>query len=362
MPDPLVPAPTRRTRRRRQPTIIEVAASAGVSVSTVSRVLRNRDDVSDETRSRVRRVIEELGYRPSGVARALVTGYSRTIALLVSDIANPFYPQLAKSVEQEARKAGYAMAICNTSNSVDESAAYIHRLLEQGVDGFIHASVGPDEERVLELIPDRRRIVFLNRRPRSRDVSYVVADNRKAATILVRHLVDRHHGRVGFISGPSWAANARERLEGFFRTTTDLRVDAVVADGDFSMASGMRAVDDWLASGHMPTAIIAVNDTVALGAISRLLDRAALLPIAVAGFDDIDLVGSPIVGLTSVAQHIDKMGSVGVRLLLRQMGDQIAPPVRRILEPTLHVRRSTAEYQGSASNLTFLLASQEHRE
>ena len=78
-------------------------------------------------------------------------------------------------------------------------------------------SVGPDEERVLELIPDRRRIVFLNRRPRSRDVSYVVADNRKAATILVRHLVDRHHGRIRFVSGPSWAANARERLEGFFR-------------------------------------------------------------------------------------------------------------------------------------------------
>ena len=356
MPDPPVPVPTRRSRRRRQPTIIDVAETAGVSFSTVSRVLRNRDDVSDETRSRVRRVIEQLGYRPSGVARALVTGYSRTIALLVSDIANPFYPQLAKSVEQEARKAGYAMAICNTSDSVDESAAYIHRLLEQGVDGFIHASVGPDEERVLELVPDRRRIVFVNRRPRSRDVSYVVADNRKGAAILVRHLVDRRHGRIGFIGGPSWAANARERLEGFFRATTDLRVDAVVADGDFSMASGARAVDVWLASGHMPTAIIAVNDTVALGAISRLLDRAALLPIAVAGFDDIDLVGSSIVGLTSMALHIDKMGSAGVHLLLRQMGDQIVPPVRKTLEPTLHVRRSTAEYEGSATNLTLLLA------
>src|ERR1039458_795154 len=129
MPDPPVPVPTRRSRRRRQPTIIDVAETAGVSFSTVSRVLRNRDDVSDKTRRRVRRVIEQLGYRPSGVARALVTGYSRTIALLVSDIANPFYPQLAKSVEQEARKAGYAVAICNTSDSVDESAAYIHQLL-----------------------------------------------------------------------------------------------------------------------------------------------------------------------------------------------------------------------------------------
>jgi DNA-binding LacI/PurR family transcriptional regulator len=135
-----------------------------------------------------------------------------------------------------------------------------------------------------------------------------------------------------------------------------LRIDAVVADGDFSMASGARAVDVWLASGHMPTAIIAVNDTVALGAISRLLDRAALLPIAVAGFDDIDLVGSSIVGLTSMALHIDKMGSAGVHLLLRQMGDQIVPPVRKTLEPTLHVRRSTAEYEGSATNLTLLLA------
>ncbi|HYA44196.1 MAG TPA: LacI family DNA-binding transcriptional regulator, partial [Acidimicrobiales bacterium] len=267
-----------------------MARAANVSVSTVSRVIRGRDDVSDETRGAIQRVIEDLGYRPSGVARALVTGYSRTIALLVSNIANPFYPQLAKSVEQEARKAGHALVICNTGDSVEESTAYIRRLLGQGIDGVIHASVGLDEDKILELMADRRRIVFVNRRPRSRDVSYVVADNRKGAAALVKHLVDLGHRRIGFVGGPSWASQARDRLEGFTRAIADAGVQGlVVKEGDFSMESGTRAIEEWLASGDVPTAIIGVNDSVAIGAINGLLAKAGGLAVAVAGFDDTNL-------------------------------------------------------------------------
>lgn len=354
--DPAAPGAPLGLRRARPTTIMDVARGAGVSVSTVSRVLRVREDVSAETRTRVLSVIDELGYRPSGVARALVTGYSRTIALLVSDIANPFYPQLAKSIEGEARKSGYAVVICNTEDSVDESAAYVHRMIDQGVDGMIHASVGQDEERVLELVRDLRQIVFTNRRPRSRDVSYVVADNTKGAALLVRHLAELGHRRIGFVGGPEWAANARERLDGFVRAARECNIEALVVGGDFSIGSGATAIDSWLASGEMPTAVIGVNDTVALGAISALLAHPERRAVAFAGFDDIDLAGSRIIGLTSVAQHIDEMGVSAMRLLLRQMKNQAAPPVRRVLQPTLHVRQSTAGGASNASDLVFPLA------
>jgi LacI family transcriptional regulator len=308
-------------------------------VSTVSRVIRGRGDVSEETRSRVVRVIEDLQYRPSAVARALVSGYSKSIALLVSDIANPFYPQLAKSIEREASRHGYALQICNTGDDPKESAALVRRLLDQGVEGMIHASVGPDEQELLRLVADPRRIVFTNRRPRSPSVSFVVADNVRAATLLTQHLIDAGHRRIGFVSGPSWASNAEERLTGFLATVREYGAQGQVAAGDFSMESGASAVTGWREAGALPTAIIGVNDSVALGAISALRDLSP--PVAVAGFDDIDLAGSQIIGLTSVAGHIGKMGERAVRLLLRQLVGRSRPPVRELLTPTLHVRRTT---------------------
>jgi DNA-binding LacI/PurR family transcriptional regulator len=295
-----------------------------------------------------------LAYRPSAVARALVTGYSRTIALLVSDIANPFYPQLAKSIEREARKAGYALVICNTEDSVEEASAYVQRMLDAGVDGMIHASVGQDEKRVLELIPDYRRIVFANRRPLSPDVSYVAADNKKGAAMLVRHLAEQGHRRIGFIGGRD--SNARERLDGFLRATKEAGLEGLVAKGDFSVGSAAIAIDAWLETGAMPTAVIAFNDTVAFGAMSALLAHPDYHPVAFAGFDDIELAGLQVIGLTSVAQHTDEMGVAAVRLLLRQLRDQAVPPVRRILKPTLHVRQSTTGGIGNAGELSRRLA------
>jgi LacI family transcriptional regulator len=134
-----------RRQAHRGPTIIDVARSAGVSVSTVSRVVRNHPDVNDETRARVHAAISSLGYRPSPIARALVSGETRLIALLVSDITNPFYPQLAKSVEQEAKRDGYTVVICNTADRTAETRRYLDRLLRQGLDGVIHAGAHTHE-------------------------------------------------------------------------------------------------------------------------------------------------------------------------------------------------------------------------
>ena len=329
----------------RGPTIVDVARSAGVSVSTVSRVVRDHPDVSADTRARVHSAISSLGYRPSPIARALVSGETRLIALLVSDIANPFYPQLAKSVEQEAKRDGYTVVICNTADRTAETRRYLDRLLRQGLDGVIHASVARDQDTLLALMHETRRVVFTNRRPGGDSVSYVVSDNHGGAAELTRHLLRQGHRRIGFVAGPAYARNATERLDGFLEEMEKTSgADPMVAKGDFSAGAGARAVDEWMRGRPKPTAIIATNDSVALGTLEALTDRRLRVPadVALAGFDGVRLAASPIFDLTTVDQHIEQMGRRAVRVLLRQLGGPLnAAPIREVLPPQLLLRSST---------------------
>ncbi len=330
---------------RQSVTIVDVARAAGVSVSTVSRVARNHPDVNSETRGSVLEVIRSLGYRPSPIARALVAGHSQTIALLVGDIANPFYPQLAKGIEREAREGGYALVICNTDDREQETERYVQRLVDEGVGGVIHASVGPDEERTLEQLRDVAKVVFTNRRPRSAETNYVVADSYAGAVDVTQHLVQLGHRRIGFVKGPQFATNADERLQGFLHAVNAAGVEPVLADGDFAPESGTRAVARWLEEGICPTAVIGVDDVVALGAYDALLEAGLRIPedVAVAGFDNIQLAGSRLIGLTTVAQHIDRLAVRAVRMLLGLISGQSVDgaPLHEVIRPELLVRRST---------------------
>ena len=357
MPDPALHAlaatvgPLHSRATRRGPTIVDVAREAGVSVSTVSRVMRDKSDVSEETRARIEAVITALGYRPSYVARALVSGTSRTLGLLVSDIANPFYPQLAKSVESEARARGYAVVICNTGDDPGRSVAYVHRLLDQHIDGIVHASAGPDEEAVIEAVGDPRRIVFTNRRPSSRRVSYVASDNEGGAAALAHHLAGQGYRRLGFITGPDWASNSRERLAGLSSAARSLGAELVVAAGDFEADSGREAIAAWMRETSLPDVIVAVNDRIALSVLATLAELGIPVParVGVAGFDNISLASSTIIGLTTVAQPIEELGRRSVRVLLDQLAGRRRPPVRVVLQSTLHVRGTTAPGAGLAA-------------
>jgi LacI family transcriptional regulator len=333
----------------RGPTIVDVAREAGVSVSTVSRVVRDHADVGSETRARVQEAIELLGYRPSPIARALVSGQSRLIALLVSDISNPFYPQLAKSIEQEANREDYAVVICNTADRTAETRRYIERLLRLGLDGVIHGSVAQDERTLLDLMADARRVVFTNRRPHTDGVSYVVSDNRGGSEELTRHLLSQGHRRIGFLGGPRFATNAAERLEGFRKVMAEAGdLEPLIAEVQFSGVDGARAVLEWTDKPLRPTAIIAVNDSVALGVLEALIGRGVRVPddVAIAGFDGVHLAASPLMNLTTVDQHIDRMGRRAVRILLSQLArDRGTAPVREVLPTQLLLRNSTEGYQ-----------------
>jgi LacI family transcriptional regulator len=330
--------------RKRPPTIEDVARQAEVSVSTASRVVRNHPDVRDATRQRVSEVISELGYRPSLIARALLAGETRTIGLLMSDISNPFYPEIAKHLEGAAQRRGYGLLICNTGDQIKDARKCVQRLMSHAVDGIIHASVGTDEDAVLTAIGDPSRIVFVNRRPQSDQCSYVVTDGDKAAVLLTRHLLDLGHRRIGFISGPDYVWNVRERLRGFLETLpTD--ADPVIVDGDFSAESGARAVESWIRTSSLPSAIIGSTDTVAVGVLGALRDADIRVPadIAVAGFGNSMLASSSVVSLTTVAQDVESMAGRAVRQLLKQIQVGSRPrPVHDVLEPKLIVRSTTA--------------------
>lgn len=327
-------------------TIVDVARETGVSVSTVSRVLRDHRDVDPNTRSAVRAAIEMLGYRPSPIARALVSGQTRLLALLVSDFTNPFYPQLAKSIEREAAKAGYTVVICNTHDRPAETNRHLTRLLGQGLDGVIHAAVGRDEQTVLSLLADLRRVVFTNRPPSSELVSYVVSDNFEGAAALTRHLLEAGHRRIGFVGGPKYARNATERLRGFAAEMSRVaNAEPLVVEGDFSKASGDSAVLRWLDEGARPTAIIAINDSVALGAMEAVIRHGLRTPrdIALAGFDGTDLAASPLMSLTTVDQHVDQLGRLAARMLLRQLATDSFVPTHQVLPTQLLLRGSTEQ-------------------
>jgi LacI family transcriptional regulator, galactose operon repressor len=332
-------------RQSKTPTIADVATAAGVSISTVSRVVRDHTDVSAPTRAVVLAAIDRMGYHPSSIARALVSGRSQTIGLLVSDITNPFYPQLAKSVEREAARHGYRVIMSNTDDSVEETKELLSRLIAHGIDGIVHASVGVDEELVRDSLEERIPLVFTNRRPQSTTANFVVADNELGARRLAQHMVQLGHRRLGFIGGPAFAANAQERLRGFRSVMSDSGLDSdLVAEAGFDIESGRQVARQWLIGPNRPSAIIGVNDLVTLGAMEAALEIGLRIPadVAMAGFDDIQLASSTLIGLTSVSQHIDRMGQRAVQVLLELM-EEPAPdePIQEILLPTLRIRRST---------------------
>lgn len=333
--------PRRSTNRV---TIGDVAQTAGVSISTVSRVLRDHTDVGEETRAIVRAAIQALDYRPSPIARALVSGQSKLLALLVSDLTNPFYPQLAATIEREAEKSGYTVVICSTGDRPADTRRRLARLLDQGIDGIVHAAVGLDEKAVLTALSDLRRLVFVNRAPSHPEASAVVSDNAAGAAELTRHLLSGGHRRIGFIGGPDYARNARDRLAGFRSAMEDVPgTTSLVHAGPFARETGEAAVTAWMELDDKPTAIIGINDSVAFGAMDELIRLGLRVPedIALAGFDGTELAASRVVGLTSVDQHIEEMGRLAVQTLLRQLASSTFVTTRHVLQTSLLVRSST---------------------
>jgi LacI family transcriptional regulator len=324
-------------------TIANVAARAGVSTATVSRVLAGSDKVRPDKRARVLEAMAALDYRPSGVARALRRRMTATLGLVVTDIANPFYPEVVLGVEDEARRRGFSVLLCNAAEDAERESAYLDLLRERRVDAALIASGGMARRHAERLAEFPVPVVLVNVRPSPDGLPAVACDDHTGGWLAATHLLSCGHRRLLHLAGPADAGETSQRVEGV-RAAVAAHPDAdlLVVDGDGHLEGGRRTMMRAAQQVTPPFGVVAHNDLTAIGAVSVLRDLGLAVPdqVGVVGFDDIMLsayVGPP---LTTVKQDKYGMGVWAVDAAARRLDGEAVEGVNLPVE--LIVRRSTA--------------------
>lgn len=336
---------SRRPQSARRTTSRDIAARASVSQATVSRVLSGSTNVSPETRQRVLAVLEETGYRPDGVARAMITRRTGSVGVVVDDITNPFYPQLLQALSAELSAADRRMLFWNSSGAGEPGA--VEAIRQRLVDGVIFTTATAGSEVLLEAIADGAPAVLVNRYVRALESDTVVTDNTGGGRLVAEYLVGHGHRRVAVIAGPRGVSTATDRTGGFVRALN--RLDAPLDRSlrlqcAFTHAAGHEAARRLLALDEPPSAIFCVNDVLAFGAIDAARAAGVRVPddVWIIGFDDIDMASWEAFDLTTVRQPMLAMARAAVEILLARLEDPDAPPISKRFGSELIVRRSTA--------------------
>ncbi len=332
-----------RRRALRQVTIRDVADTAGVSKATASRVLSGHPATSPEARAAVEAAARRLGFRPNAQARSLRSTRTRTLGLLLPDVRNPFFADLAHAVEQRARTHGYLTLFGNTNESLEQQDQYIDLMLSQRVDGVIAAPQG-DKADLRNLLGSSVPLVFVDRVLDDVEVPSIRPDNSTGIHQAVRHLTSRGHRRIGYIGGPQSTSTGRERLQAFREALAVTGADddaALIYGGDFQTASGARGARALLDLESPPTALLAADGLMSIGAVGVLTER-GIRPgtdLAFIAHDDLEAFALLNPALTVIAHDIAAMGRLAVDLLTDVIGGGL--PSSSTLPGHLLVRGST---------------------
>lgn len=327
-------------------TIKDIAKAVGVSASTVSRALSGSPLVNDETRSRILDVARSLGYERNELARALVKGVSGAIGLVVPDITNPFFSDVARGVSDIADRAGYGVILCNTDGHVDRELSYVRLMRRKRVDGLVICSATLDAPFVQDLTAAGTPFVLVSRMSADPDVPYVITDDRAGARLAVEHLVHLGHRRIGFIGGPENVQASRDRMSTYHDVLTEHAISAQSEwshYADFTQAAGRQVGRQILSQADRPTAIFAANDVTALGVLEVAEGLGLRVPedLSLVGYDDISYASLPRIQLTTVAQPAIEMGQIAADWLFSRVASDDVPPLQRVLNPRLVVRSTT---------------------
>ena len=307
------------------PTIRDVAREAGVSTATVSRVISGLVGARPQTRARVLAAAETLGYRPSAVARSLKLRTTRTLGLLVTDIQNPYYPEIVRAVEDAALEQNLAVLLCNGADDPSREEAYLELLVDRRVDGIIIASSGLQERHGAWLARRSVPVVLVNWATPDLPLPAILGDNRAGGRLAAEHLLALGHRHIGHLTAPVRNAAAAERLVGIAEALAAAGLDRaslVVVEGDGQVAGGERAALELLDRMPAITAIVCYNDLTAIGAIRAVRARGWQVPadVSVVGYDDIALSAWVDPPLTTIAQRTSEMG----RWAVHRLGELIA--------------------------------------
>jgi DNA-binding LacI/PurR family transcriptional regulator len=302
-------------------TIYEVARAAGVSTATVSRALNGSAQVAERTRHRITEAIAALGYQPNHVARSLVLKATHTIAVLLPDITNPFFPALVKGVQLAADEEGYAVLLAHTGGDPAKEESYFQVLRGQQVDGVLLVGLVSAPESLKGLVGRGLPVVTLDRPVDLPGSATVRVDHKAGGQLATEYLLELGHRRIAHISGPKGLGVTQERLDGYGRALSDHGVsfdEGLIAEGDFSEDGGYRGIQELLRVRVRFTALFAANDLSAIGAMTALREYGLNVPgdVSVVGFDDIHVASYTSPKLTTIRQPIYDMGRAAAKLLI----------------------------------------------
>lgn len=325
-------------------TIQDVARKAGVSVATVSRVINNPEIVTKKTRSKVQKVIDELNYEPSMLGRNLRTSESKLLLALIPSISNPFYTEIIKGIEDVAIEQGYNILLCETHSSPSRETIYFNLLRNRVADGIISMDPTVNKEKLLD-IASKYPVVQCSEYDEDGTISYATINNKLAAYHAVKHLIKIGHKKIALINSHNKFLYARERRQGYEKALKEfnlpINLDWIYNTDNLEFEQGQRAMRKLLSINERPTAIFAVSDILAIGALKEINSSGLQVPkdIAIIGFDKISFSNMTHPTLTTISQPRYKMGTTAVTMLIDKIKGRQVESV--VLDHELVIRDST---------------------
>ncbi|PLV58293.1 LacI family DNA-binding transcriptional regulator [Thermotoga sp. KOL6] len=326
-------------------TIRDIAREAGVSPSTVSRVINNSAPVSDELRERVLSTIEKLGYNPNPIAQSLRRGFTNTIGFVIPDITNPFFSLIVKGAEDFLKRKKVFLMICSSNHSVEEEEKLLQMLITRKVDGLLFIGAG-SHNNVIKNSLNKTKIVFVDRLYEGCEAPYVVSDNYNGMKNLINYLINIGHRSFVFLNGEKNTYSAKERLKGFLDALKERNVkEYEVYFGQFTYESGFSLAKKLR---KIPDAIVCGNDLMAYGAIDALEEKGYSIPddVSVTGFDDLPFSKHYKPSLTTVRQPFYEMGREAAKIIFHLINGKMKRKTGVVLETKLVIRETTKQRGG----------------
>ncbi len=331
-------------------SIYDVAKKAGVGIGTVSRVINNNKNVKNSTRARVQQIIKELDYQPDFFARNLAKKVSKTIGLLIPDIINPIFPEMAKGISDKAFLNDYTVFLSNTDESIEKEAKQVYQLIEKRVDGIIFISTemcnkDGDYAHYIYLTKKNIPTVLINGSIKDTDIPFVRINELKAGYLATRHMIEKGLKKIAFLGGPENSIPTIEKLKGykkaFKESNLSIKKEYIILD-KHEIENGLKNTTNLLNMKERPEGIITVSDALAIEAIKATQAINIRIPddIKIIGFDDIKFSESFSPSITTIAQPKYKMGAMALDMLINLIEKKTLPERSVVIEPRLILRDS----------------------